>query len=227
MDEELQNTNQAEQDIQTVTNTAKNFGQKASATAQKIISKTKNAGKVATNVLANPLMLKIVGIGAGLLLGLVFLVSIIAGLASVFSAIGDFFDFSNGVFSSPFGLTGKNVYGARVIYSDEDVAKQEFYDIHATFTFELLQSVANAEGVEVVDSQTFNLLQQQNSPFVLGVCKTYLNKIVLSQNDLWQEGDIYLCAEQIDHFGLSESECTIALESIAEAIAPYVAVSEP
>lgn len=187
-------------------------------------NKFKNIGKnVAKKIFKNPLFWKILLIAIGVLAVLLLFIVIIGSVVAIFTY--NPFNFSTGKMSSLFGMNGDAFYGARFIYKDDDAAAQEIVDSYKTFTYQILLDVkgdyGEGDNAYTVELNISNITtQKENSEAVKSITQTYALNLATNYVAEGETAPSTLedSAKIIDHFGFTEDEVTIVIDSVVDSL---------
>ncbi len=173
--------------------------------AQQVASEAKRKGT--KKLLSNPLFWKAVIIGGAVILGVIFVISIVSAFVSIFAR--DTYDDENGTISSLYGIQGDKFYGARFIYKDDHLANQEMKDTYLEFTYKILTDLnSNITDINIelsADYKTDTLTQN--------VTTAYANALTEKTNKTIEEN-----VAEITHFGFTDAQITIIIPSIAKTL---------
>ena len=216
--DETQDT-QSQESIDQTTGTAKNVAGKAKNVAGKAVDGVKNVGKTigeavsktgkkaAGAVAKNPLVWKIALIAGIVLLAFILLVVVIAAI--VYAVTASDYDAENGLLSSIYGISGDKYYGARFVYQDDDAASLEIQDNYLKFTYNILNDTKNQINLAITLSEDYS-----NDANIITIATNFANELIPEQAHL----SLAQCVTAIDHFGFTDQEITLVIDSIAQSL---------
>ena len=217
MDNELDT--QSQESIGKTVDTAKNVANKTQNTINKLKSKVKSVGNTGKTVakttgnsiksfFTNPIVLKALLIAGLVLLGIILLAVLINTIIYAITATD--YDGENGLLSSKYGIQGDKFYGARFLYRDDETANIEIQEDYLTFTYNILNDTKSETGLTITLSAEYT-----NDLRIIEIATNFANKLIdNNQSNLSLEK----CISKTDHFGFSNDELNIVINSIASTL---------
>ena len=194
--------------------TLKSFTQGLSNISNKVVNFANKKNNL-SDAKVSPFVIKLVIIGAAVLIGACFTFALISGLISLFSPPS--YDPESGELSSYAGVNGTKFYGVRFIYKDETASATQISSDYLKLTHSLILDAKNSSlNISLALTQEYN----QDANIAL-ITTEYANLLAGTTNQTLLE-----CAGKINHFGLTNDQVTIVINSIASSLVNHSFTTE-
>ncbi|MBE7082505.1 MAG: hypothetical protein E7378_02350 [Clostridiales bacterium] len=192
--------------------------QKLSEAVQKMSNKmgknNKLGGAIAKKMA--PLLIKGAIILAIVILVIVLICVVLGTVTGVKNWLSKQFDFTKGAISSPYGITGETMYGARTIYEDVEQANLDIEASYGEFVCNILIDAKNSPNLYISATLDTATAYAENE-FVTLVVNSIANEITKPADATgYTNLPTQECIAKLENFGWTEDQKNTALEVIAD-----------